>query len=60
MFNSKQLNSLSSLVIDLGKILFGSGVIGFFISDINIPLETFIGALFFSVATFFIGVLILK
>lgn len=60
MVNSQQISSISSLVIDLGKILFGSGVVGFFIPNTNIPVETFVIAIAVSSVLFFTGVIILK
>ena len=41
-----QVKGLSDLFIDLGKILVGSVIVGFFVPSLNIPVWLFIAGLF--------------
>ena len=62
MLSPKELEKLSGLVIDLGKILFGAAVIGFFIPGFSgaVTPVTFITGTLLSSALFAVGVKLIK
>lgn len=61
-FNLIQIKTISSLVIDLGKLFFTASVVGFLFSEITQRINplSFIAGLFVSVTYFIIGIKILK
>lgn len=61
-FDSEQKRIISSIFIDIGKLFFGGGVVGFFIPGISgkINVVTFVFTLLSSMICFIIGVKIIK
>ena len=55
-FTKSQLEVLSKLLIDIGKLFFGSVVVGFFVPSLNIPLLTFVAGIIISIILFVFGV----
>ena len=59
-FSALQVKTVSKLILDLGKIFFGSVVVGFFIPSLEIPLAVFLSGTAFSLGLFIIGIKLLK
>lgn len=59
-FTKLQLDVLSKLLIDIGKLFFGSVVVGFFIPSLNIPPFTFVIGIVISITLFVFGVNLVK
>jgi len=56
----KQLENICRIFINLGTLSFGAMVIGKFISTVTIPWHVFLSGLVFSVAMFFLAIIIDK
>ena len=62
MFSQGKIEVASGLVIDLGKILFGATVVGFFIPGFSgaVTVSTFVSGALLSGALFIIGIKLTK
>jgi hypothetical protein len=56
----KQLENIAKIFINLGTLSFGAMVIGKFVSTIIIPWHVFLSGLLFSMAMFFLAIIIDK
>ena len=56
----KQLENIGKIFINLGTLSFGAMVIGKFVSTIIIPWHVFLSGLVFSMAMFFLAIIIDK
>jgi hypothetical protein len=56
LVNREQIKTLSNLLVDLGKIVVGSVVIGFFIPSLKVSFLSFLIGIAFTVFFFYFGI----